>query len=166
MPEILRNSTTVSSPPLVQEGSFGAPVAVMIAGIALITIRCLDVVLLFNSFGIAGMHRFVSNSSHAWDLTGLFLVRLTMVFIEIRCGFGVMRALSWTRWCYLGCQILSTLYLIFSTWRSFCPEMFMLPANTAGQIGYQVLMLKLPDLIILALLFGAPSSSWFFTGHR
>lgn len=50
----------------------GAPVAVMIAGIAPIIIRCLDVVLLFNALGVNGMHSFVKNSSSDWDLRGLF----------------------------------------------------------------------------------------------
>ncbi|MEN3258962.1 MULTISPECIES: YbjO family protein [Sodalis] len=165
MSEILRNSTTIGARPRVRV-PIGAPVAVMIAGIALITIRCLDVVLLFNAFGVNGMHSFVSNSSRAWDLTGLFLASLTMVFIEIRCGFGVMRAVPWTRWCYLGCQMISALYLFFATWRGFYPEMFMLPGDSAGQISYEVLMLKLPDLLIIALLFGAPSSRRFFARRR
>lgn len=165
MSEILRNSTTIGARPRVRV-TIGAPVAVMIAGIALITIRCLDVVLLFNAFGVNGMHSFVSNSSRAWDLTGLFLASLTMAFIEIRCVFGVMRAVPWTRWCYLGCQMISALYLFFATWRGFYPEMFMLPGDSAGQISYEVLMLKLPDLLIIALLFGTPSSRRFFARRR
>ncbi|MCR3755607.1 MAG: hypothetical protein HNEKOMLI_00356 [Sodalis sp. Psp] len=44
MPEILSGTTIDASP-------FGAPVAMMIAGTALVTIRCLDIVLLFNALG-------------------------------------------------------------------------------------------------------------------
>ncbi|RLR18388.1 DUF2593 family protein, partial [Sodalis-like symbiont of Bactericera trigonica] len=84
MSEILRNSTTVGARPRIQVPHRRAGGGDDSPGIALITIRCLGVVLLLNAFGVNGMHSFVNNSSPAWDLTGLFLASLMRIWRNAR----------------------------------------------------------------------------------
>lgn len=164
MSEILRSTTNLVSARTAAR--ITAPVPVMIAGTALIATRCLDVVMLFNAFGVDGIQGFVHASSRSWALTGLFLAGLTMLFLQIRCGVGVLSALPWTRWCYLGCQLISSSYLFYATWRGLFPEMYMLPGDSASEILSQLVTLKLPDMLMLALLFLPASSRRFFASQR
>ncbi len=143
-----------------------APVAVMIAGTAIIATRCVGVLMLTNNLGVAGLQSFIDTSSRSWDLTVLFLASLAILFIELRCGFAVMRGYSWARWCYAGCQLLGAGYLFLATWNGFYPEMFALSGDSAGEIISQVLLHKSPDMVVLALLFFPLASRRFFMRGR
>src|SRR5476651_1299779 len=121
MSEILRSASTVRV-----RMPTNAPVAVTIAGTAIIATRCIGVIMLINNLGVAGLQSFIETSSRSWDLTLLFLASLATLFMELRCGFAVMRGQNWARWCYVGCQLAGAGYLFVATWRGFYPEMFAL----------------------------------------
>lgn len=142
------------------------PVPVLVAGIAIIATRCLGMVMLIDSLGLEGLRNFVDTSSRSWDLTLLFLASLTVLFVEIRCGFALMRGRRWARWCYVACQLLSAGYLFLATWRGFYPEMFALPGSSSTEIISELIMHKSPDIIVLALLYLPPVSRRFFMRGR
>ncbi|HEY0210991.1 YbjO family protein [Acerihabitans sp.] len=143
-----------------------APVAVLIAGSAIVATRCLGMLMLTNSLGVEGVRSFIDTSSRSWDLTLLFLASLTVLFVELRCGFAVMRGLGWSRWYFVVCQGLSAGYLFLATWNGFYPEMFALSGNSAAEIAGELLMHKLPDIVIMLLLFAPLSSRRFFKRGR
>ncbi len=161
MSEIFRNRRTDTS-----RWSGHAPVAVVIAATAMIGTRCLGMLMLAGNLGLEGMRSFISTSSGSWDSTLLFLAGLAVLFLELRCGFALLRGRSWARWCYLVCQLISAAYLFVATWNGFYPEMFVLPGDSAAEILYQLLMHKLPDVLMLGLLFVPLTSRRFFTGNR
>ncbi|TCV98111.1 YbjO family protein [Biostraticola tofi] len=143
-----------------------APVAVLISGIAIVATCFIDITLLITTLGADGLRDFINTSSRSWDLTCLFLASLSVVYFELRSGFGVMKGFNWSRWCFLGCQIASAGYLFVASWGGFYPEMYMLAGNNTVEIFYQLLLHKLPDVVILGLLFIPLSSRRFFEIHR
>ncbi|XBS71050.1 YbjO family protein [Acerihabitans sp. KWT182] len=143
-----------------------APVAVMTVATAIIATRCLGMLMLMGDLGLEGIRSFIDTSSGAWDLTLLFLAALAILFLELRCGFALLRGHGRARWYYLGCQLLSAGYLFIATWHGVYPEMFVLPGDSAADIFYQLLMHKLPDVLMLGLLFAPLSSRRFFSGAR
>ncbi|NDL62884.1 YbjO family protein [Acerihabitans arboris] len=142
------------------------PVAVLIAGIAIIATRCMGMLMLTNNLGVEGLRSFIDTSSRSWDLTLLFLASLAVLFAELRCGFAVMRGYAWARWCFVACQVLSAGYLFLATWNGFYPEMFALSGDSAMEISSELLMHKLPDILIVLLLFAPLSSRRFFLRGR
>ncbi|WP_410015931.1 YbjO family protein [Sodalis sp. C49] len=142
------------------------PVAVLVAGSAIVATRCLGMLMLTSNLGVEGVRSFIETSSRSWDLTLLFLASLTVLFVELRCGFAVMRGHSWARWYFAGCQGLSAGYLFLATWNGFYPEMFALPGASAAEISGELLMHKLPDMVIVLLLFAPISSRRFFKRGR
>ncbi len=161
MSEILRSASAVRV-----RIPLNAPVAVMIAGTAIIATRCIGLIMLSNNLGVAGLQSFIETSSRSWDLTLLFLASLAILFMELRCGFGVMRGQPWARWCYVGCQFAGAGYLFVATWRGFYPEMFALSGDNAAEIFGQLLLHKSPDMVVAALLFLPPASQRFFNRGR
>ncbi|WP_213991974.1 YbjO family protein [Sodalis sp. dw_96] len=161
MSEIFRNRFTDQP-----RGSGHAPVAVVSAATAIIATRCVGMVMLAGNLGLEGMRSFISTSSGSWDLTLLFLAALAILSLELRCGFALLRGRSWARWCFLGCQLTSAGYLFIATWRGFYPEMFALAGDSAAEILYQLSMHKLPDVLVVGLLFVPLTSRGFFTGKR
>ncbi|HEE0242710.1 TPA: DUF2593 family protein, partial [Serratia marcescens] len=81
-----------------------APVPVMVAGTAMVAIKCISVVLLLGELGVDGAQEFVNTSAQAWDSTFIFLAGLLLLCLQISCGFAVMRGRNWGRWGYVACQ--------------------------------------------------------------
>lgn len=140
------------------------PVVIMVAGTAIIATRCLGLLMLTGNLGLEGIAAFIQTSSQSWDLTLLFLAAMTLLFLELWCGFALLRGHPLARWAYLACQVLSAGYLFFATWQGFYPEMFALPGDSAGEILYQLMLHKLPDVLLLGLLFAPWASRRFFNG--
>ena len=61
------------------------PALVQVAALAIIMIRCLDVLMIMNTLGPRGMGEFIHRSAQTWNLTLVFLSSLMLVFIEIYC---------------------------------------------------------------------------------
>lgn len=56
------------------------PVAVLIAGTAMVAIKCISILLLLGELGLSGLQEFVSTSAQAWDSTLIFLAGIVMLF--------------------------------------------------------------------------------------
>lgn len=68
------------------------PALVQVAALAIIMIRGLDVLMIFNTLGVRGIGEFIHRSVQTWSLTLVFLSSLVLVFIEIWCVFTGERA--------------------------------------------------------------------------
>ena len=88
------------------------PVPVMVAGTAMVAIKCISVVLLLGELGVDGAQEFVNTSAQAWDSTLIFLAGLMLLCLQISCGFAVMRGRNWgagamwsasASWCFTCC---------------------------------------------------------------
>lgn len=99
-----------------------APVPVMVAGTAMVAIKCISVVLLLGELGVDGAQEFVNTSAQAWDSTLIFLAGLMLLCLQISCGFAVMRGRNWGRWGYVVCQCIVVLYLLLATIGSVFPR--------------------------------------------
>lgn len=68
------------------------PALVQVAALAIIMIRGLDVLMIFNTLGVRGIGEFIHRSVQTWSLTLVFLSSLVLVFIEMVCVFTGERA--------------------------------------------------------------------------
>ena len=75
------------------------------AALAIIMIRCLDVLMILNTLGVRGIGEFIHRSVQTWNLTLVFLSSLVLVFIEIYCAFSLVKGRNWARWVYLLTQV-------------------------------------------------------------
>ena len=66
------------------------PTLVQVAALAIILIRCLDLLMIFNTLGMRGMGEFIHRSVQTWNLTLVFLGSLALVFTEIYCAFSLV----------------------------------------------------------------------------
>lgn len=87
------------------------PALVQVAALAIIMIRGLDVLMIFNTLGVRGIGEFIHRSVQTWSLTLVFLSSLVLVFIEIWCAFSLVKGRRWARWLYLLTQITAASYL-------------------------------------------------------
>lgn len=69
------------------------PALVQVAALAIIMIRGLDVLMIFNTLGVRGIGEFIHRSVQTWSLTLVFLSSLVLVFIEIWCAFSLVKGL-------------------------------------------------------------------------
>ena len=76
------------------------PALVQVAALAIIMIRGLDVLMIFNTLGVRGIGEFIHRSVQTWSLTLVFLSSLVLVFIEIWCAFSLVKGRRWARWPY------------------------------------------------------------------
>jgi hypothetical protein len=136
----------------------------MVAGTAMVAIKCISVLLVLGELGYAGLREFVSTSAQAWDSTLIFLAGLVVLCLQIYCGFAVIRGRNWGRWGYVACQFCVVCYLLLATIGSFLPEVFTVEGETPSQILHTLILQKIPDAVILALLFVPPASRRFFAG--
>ncbi|HFK7185002.1 TPA: YbjO family protein [Serratia odorifera] len=143
-----------------------APVAVMVAGSAMVAIKCVSVLLLLGELGVSGTREFVSTSAQAWDSTLIFLAGILMLCLQIYCGFAVMRGRNRGRWGYVLCQAVVVGYLLLATIGSFLPEVFTVDGETNAQILHTLMLEKIPDVVILALLFLPAASRRYFAARR
>ncbi|MGG7447866.1 YbjO family protein [Kosakonia oryzendophytica] len=138
------------------------PALVQVAAIAIILIRCVDVLMVINVLGMRGMLDFVQRSAQTWSLTLIFLGSLVLVFVEILCAFSVVKGRNWARWLYLGTQIVSTGYLWAASLGYGYPELFSIAGESRREIFRSLMMQKLPDFLVLFLLFVPTPSRRFF----
>ncbi|WP_258570115.1 YbjO family protein [Dickeya zeae] len=149
---------------MLQRGVF-APVAVMVAGWAIIATRCLGIVLTISELGWSGFGGWLSSSARQWDSTLVLLAALVVVCLEIRCGFAVLSGLNWGRWCFLITQCLVTVYMLTASLVEFLPPIFHVSGDGIGEILHHLLMQRLPDFLLILLLFLPRRSQRFFTRH-
>ncbi|WP_182056430.1 YbjO family protein [Pantoea sp. ME81] len=151
MSETLKNAMANSTP---------APV--MVAGIAIIATRCLSVLMLANELGYDEMANFVHRSAQAWDSTLIFIASQLIFLFELRCAFTLLRGSNRGRWGYVMAQIIVLGYMLMASVGWIYPEIFSIPGETNAQIIHHTLMQKVPDALVLLLLFVPPSSRAFF----
>lgn len=138
------------------------PAMVQVAAIAIITIRCVDVLMVLNVLGARGIIDFVQRSAQTWALTLIFLGSLLLVFIEILCAFSVVKGRNWARWLYLLTQLIATGYLWAASLGYGYPELFSIAGGSRREIFRSLMLQKLPDMLVLFLLFiPAPSRRFF-----
>ncbi|WP_192456864.1 YbjO family protein [Musicola keenii] len=139
-----------------------APVAVMVAGIAIITTRCLRILLMVGELGVSEFVDWLSNSAREWDTTLVLLGALVIVSLEIRCGFAVLSGINWGRWCFLAAECLVTVYMLMASMVDFLPPVFHIGGGTTGEILNNLLLQQLPDALLILLLFVPRRSQRFF----
>jgi len=138
------------------------PAMVQVAAIAIITISCVDVLMVLNVLGGRGIIDFVQRSTQTWALTLIFLGSLLLVFIEILCAFSVVKGRNWARWIYLLTQLIATGYLWAASLGYGYPELFSIAGGSRREIFRSLMLQKLPDMLVLFLLFIPTPSRRFF----
>ncbi|WP_312978594.1 YbjO family protein [Atlantibacter sp.] len=138
------------------------PTLVYIAAIAIITTRCVDLLMVFNMLGLRGALDFIHRSVQTWSLTLVFLSSLILLCIEFRCAFAIIKGRNWGRWIYLLSQIAASGYLWAASLGWGYPELFSIAGETKREILHSLVMQKTPDIMILVLLFLPIQSRRFF----
>jgi len=138
------------------------PTLVQIAAFAIILIRGLDLLMILNLLGLHGLESFVLRSVQTWSLTLVFLASLVLVFVEIWCAFSLIKGRNPARWIYLATQIIATGYLWSASLGYGYPELFSIAGESKREIFRSLVMQKLPDLLVLMLLFLPSASRRFF----
>ncbi|MGK3123553.1 YbjO family protein [Candidatus Pantoea formicae] len=154
MSETLKNAMASSTP---------APV--MVAGIAIIATRCLSVLMLANELGFEEIANFVHRSAQTWDSTLIFIASQLIFLFELRCAFTLMRGSNRGRWGYVTTQVIVLIYMLMASVGWIYPEIFSIPGESNAQIVHHTLLQKVPDLMVLLLLF-VPATSRAFFRHR
>jgi hypothetical protein len=95
-------------------------------------------------------------------LTLVFLGSLVLLFIEIYCAFSLVKGRNWARWVYLLTQIIASFYLWAASLGYGYPELFSIAGESRREILHTLVMQKLPDMLVLLLLFVPASSRRFF----
>ncbi len=138
------------------------PALVQVAALAIIMIRCLDLLMILNTLGARGIGEFIHRSVQTWNLTTVFLGSLMLVFIEIYCAFSLVKGRNWARWIYMLTQIIAASYLWAASLGYGYPELFSIAGGSKREIFQSLVMQKLPDMLVLCLLFIPASSRRFF----
>lgn len=138
------------------------PALVQVAAFAIILIRGLDLLMILNQLGVQGIADFVHRSVQTWALTLVLLASLALVFIEIWCAFSLVKGRNWARWLYLLTQIIVISYLWAASIGYGYPELFSVAGESKREILHALFLQKLPDLLVLALLFIPASCRRFF----
>ncbi|BBV77398.1 MULTISPECIES: YbjO family protein [Klebsiella] len=138
------------------------PALVQVAAFAIILIRGVDLLMILNQLGIGGIEAFIHRSVQTWTLTLVFLSSLLLVFIEIWCAFSLVKGRNLARWIFLLTQIIVTGYLWAASLGYGYPELFSIAGESKREILRSLVMQKLPDFLVLALLFVPASCRRFF----
>ncbi|PJZ04863.1 DUF2593 domain-containing protein [Pantoea rodasii] len=138
------------------------PAAVTVAGIAIIATRCLSVLMLANELGYDEIANFVHRSAQAWDSTLIFIASQLIFLFELRCAFTLMRGNNRGRWGYVVTQVIVLAYMLMASVGWIYPEIFSIPGETNAEIIHHTLLQKVPDVLVLLLLFVPASSRAFF----
>lgn len=138
------------------------PALVQVAALAIILIRALDLLMILNLLGPQGMLEFIHRSVQTWNLTLVFLASLVLVFIEIWCAFSLVKGRNWARWLYLSTQVIAAGYLWAASLGYGYPELFSIAGESKREIFRSLVMQKLPDMLVLCLLFIPAASRRFF----
>lgn len=142
--------------------SLNVPALVQVAALAIILIRALDLLMIFNVLGLRGTEEFIHRSVQTWTLTLVFLTSLVLVFVEIWCAFSLVKGRNWARWLYLLTQVLAAGYLWAASLGYGYPELFSIAGESKREIFRTLVMQKLPDMTVLFLLFVPAASRRFF----
>ncbi|MEM6159852.1 YbjO family protein [Erwinia sp. P6884] len=156
MSEVLREGRAVLQSPS------AIPVPVLVAGIAIIAIRCLSVALQIHELGFEELRNFLHRSAQAWDSTLIFIASQLLFFIELRCAIALMRGKNWGRVGYALSQLVVLIYMSIASMGWIYPEIFSVSGANNMHIFHQLMVQKLPDLIIVLLLFVPASSRRFY----
>ena len=138
------------------------PALVQVAALAIIMIRGLDVLMIFTTLGVRGIGDFRLRSVQTCSLTLVFLSSLALVLIEIWCAFSLVKGRRLARWLYLLTQITAASYLWAASLGYGYPELFSIPGESKREIFHSLMLQKLPDMLILLLLFVPATSRRFF----
>lgn len=142
------------------------PVPVMIGASAIVATRCIEFILLFDDMGASGVGEFIQASSESWLNTFILLASLLIVLIECLGAHAMLRGRNWGRWAFVGCQAVVVSYMLLASFEWFGPQIFRFETDTQGEFLHALLMQKLPDILVLALLFVPPVSRQFFLRRR
>ncbi|MHA3594686.1 YbjO family protein [Yersinia enterocolitica] len=131
------------------------PVPVLIAGIAIIATRFVGVILLVATLGWRGTGSFIYESLQSWDSGLIFIASILILLLEMVCGVAVCLRQNWARWCYVACQLLVVVYLLMASldWLVLDVDVFRIEGDTGAEILHSLLLQKIPDVVILGLLF-------------
>ncbi|EKN3567825.1 YbjO family protein [Yersinia enterocolitica] len=131
------------------------PVPVLIAGIAIIATRFVGVILLVATLGWGGTGSFIYESLQSWDSGLIFIASFLILLLEMVCGVAVCLRQNWARWCYVACQLLVVVYLLMASldWLVLDVDVFRIEGDTGAEILHSLLLQKIPDVVILGLLF-------------
>ncbi|MCS2163333.1 YbjO family protein [Scandinavium sp. H11S7] len=138
------------------------PALVQVAALAIILIRALDLLMILNLLGPQGMVEFVRRSVQTWTLTLVFMASLVLVFVEIWCAFSLVKGRNWARWIYFLTQVIAAGYLWAASLGYGYPELFSIAGESKREILRSLVMQKLPDILVLMLLFVPAASRRFF----
>ncbi|CNL58026.1 YbjO family protein [Yersinia proxima] len=131
------------------------PVPVLIAGTAIIATRFVGVILLVATLGWGGTSSFIYESMQSWDSGLIFIASILILLLEMVCGVAVCLRQNWARWCYVACQLLVIIYLLMASldWLVLDVDVFRIEGDTGAEILHSLLLQKIPDVVILGLLF-------------
>ncbi|CRY55729.1 MULTISPECIES: YbjO family protein [Yersinia] len=129
------------------------PVPVLIAGTAIIATHFVGLLLLVAELGWGGIGAFINESLQSWDSSFILVMSIFLLLLEIACGVGVCRRQNWARWCYLLCQILVIIYLLVVSFDWLLLDVFRIEGDSNAEILHSLLMQKIPDVVIIGLLF-------------
>ncbi|HEN3238794.1 YbjO family protein [Yersinia enterocolitica] len=131
------------------------PVPVLIAGVAIIATRFVGVILLVATLGWGGTGSFIYESLQSWDSGLIFIASILILLLEMVCGVAVCLRQNWARWCYVACQLLVVVYLLMASldWLVLDVDVFRIEGDTGAEILHSLLLQKIPDVVILGLLF-------------
>lgn len=138
------------------------PTFVLIAAIGIITTRCLDLVLLFNMLGFSGAMEFLHRGMQTWALRVIFFGSIIMLVTELYCAVAISKGLNWGRWVFLLTQVIAIGYLWAASLGFGYPELFSIAGESQREILRSLFIQKLPDLLVLFLLFVPRRSRLFF----
>jgi hypothetical protein len=139
-----------------------APVPVIVAGQAIIATRCISVLLLANELGYDGVADLVHRSAQSWDSTLILIISQLIFCIELRCALTLMRGSRRGRWGYAVTQAVVLLYMWAASLGGVYPEIFSISGVNRIDVLHSLITHKIPDLLLLALLFLPASSRQFF----
>lgn len=142
------------------------PVPVMIGASAIVATRCLEFILLFDAMGVAGVTDFVRASAGSWMNCIILLASLIIVLMECHAAYAMMRGRNWGRWAFIGCQTVVVSYMLLASFEWFGPKIFRFETDTQGEFLSALLMQKIPDIVVVLLLFVPPVSRRFFLRRR
>lgn len=137
-----------------------APVPVLVAGIAIVATRCLGLALQAHELGMQEVINFVHLTAQTWGATLIFIASQLLFFIELRCAIALMRGRNWGRWGFGLAQLAVMVYLLIVSAGWGMPSIL---GTAEGQtLPHLLLTQKLPDLLVVLLLFVPASSREFF----
>ncbi|MBM7342394.1 YbjO family protein [Pantoea coffeiphila] len=156
MSEVFRGGGTLSG------DRMAIPVPVLIAGSAVIATRVLSVLLLANELGYEEVMNFIHRSAQSWDSTLIFIASQLIFFLELRCAIAMIRGRNWGRWTFLATQVIVLLYMMVATLTGIYPEIFSISGEDNVRIISSLIAQKLPDMLVLLLVFVPVSSRHYY----